>query len=88
MADECLAVASEHVDDRHLNHRVAARLLAQGGAGHGAANWWLRAPGMRASSAAYADFYGLFYTWGALVNCDGGTTIPGVRPAMWIDLGT
>ena len=53
----------------------------------GAANWWLRAPGMRASSAAYADTYGLFDIWGKVVNCDGATWLPGIRPAMWIDLG-
>ncbi len=62
--------------------------IPRGGAFKGAASWWLRAPGMRASSAATADTYGLFDTWGHLVNCDGGTRLPGVRPAMWIDLGT
>ena len=62
--------------------------ISQEGAGHGAACWWLRSPGMRASSAACADHFGLFDTWGVLVNCDNGTTIPGVRPVMWIDLGT
>ena len=62
--------------------------VPRGGAFKGAADWWLRAPGMRASSAATADPYGLFDTWGHLVNCDGGTRLPGVRPAMWIDLGT
>lgn len=62
--------------------------IPRGGAFKGAADWWLRAPGMRASSAATADPYGLFDTWGHLVNCDGGTRLPGVRPAMWIDLGT
>ena len=61
--------------------------VPRGGAFKGAADWWLRAPGMRASSAATADPYGLFDTWGHLVNCDGGTRLPGVRPAMWIDLG-
>lgn len=54
----------------------------------GATSWWLRAPGMRASSAALADSYGLFDTWGALVNCDGSSFLYGVRPVMWIDLGT
>jgi hypothetical protein len=73
---------------RPTTYAAARGSISQGGAGHGAANWWLRAPGMRASSAAYADFYGLFYTWGKVVNCDGATWLPGVRPAMWIDLGT
>ena len=61
--------------------------IPRGGAFKGAADWWLRAPGMRVSSAATADPYG-FDIWGHLVNCDGGTRLPGVRPAMWIDLGT
>ena len=69
-------------------YAAARGRISRDGAGHGAASWWLRAPGMRASSAALADHFGLFDTWGDLVNCDGGTTIPGVRPAMWIDLGT
>ncbi len=73
---------------RPTTYAAARGNISQGGAGHGAANWWLRAPGMRASSAAYADFYGLFYTWGKVVNCDGATCLPGIRPAMWIDLGT
>ena len=73
---------------RPTTYAAARGSISQGGAGHGAANWWLRAPGMRASSAAYADFYGLFYTWGKVVNCDGATCLPGIRPAMWIDLGT
>ena len=67
-------------------YAAARGRISQSGAGHGAASWWLRTPGMRASSAALADHFGLFDTWGDLVNCDGGTTIPGVRPAMWIDL--
>ena len=54
----------------------------------GATSWWLRAPGMRASSAALANSYGLFDPWGALVNCDGSSYLYGVRPVMWIDLGT
>ena len=62
--------------------------IPRDGAFKGAADWWLRAPGMRASSAATADTYGLFDTWGHLVNCDGGTCLPGIRPVMWIDLGT
>ncbi len=61
--------------------------IPRGGVFKGAAHWWLRAPGMRASSAATADAYGLFDTWGHTVNCDGGTQLPGIRPAMWIDLG-
>ena len=61
--------------------------IPRGGVFKGAADWWLRAPGMRASSAATADVYGLFDTWGSVVNCDGLSTIRGVRPAMWIDLG-
>ena len=61
--------------------------VPRGGVFKGATSWWLRAPGMRASSAALADSYGLFDTWGHLVNCDGVTRLPGVRPAMWIDLG-
>jgi len=61
--------------------------VPRGGAFKGAVDWWLRAPGMRASSAATADTYGLFDTWGHLVNCDGVSRLPGVRPAMWIDLG-
>ena len=68
------------------DYAAARGRISQSGAGHGAASWWLRTPGMRASSAALADHFGLFDTWGDLVNCDGGTTIPGVRPAMWIDL--
>ena len=40
--------------------------IPRGGAFKGAASWWLRAPGMRASSAATADPYGLFDTWGHL----------------------
>ena len=87
------AVAKYEAKPSTLYCKPTAYAAARGntprdGAGHGAACWWLRAPGMRASSAAYADHFGLFDTWGALVNCDGGTTIPGVRPAMWIDLGT
>ena len=62
--------------------------IPRGGVFKGAANWWLRAPGMRASSAALADPYGLFDTWGAVVNCDGSSYLYGVRPVMWIDLGT
>ena len=62
--------------------------IPRGGVFKGAAQWWLRAPGMRASSAATADSYGLFDTWGSVVNCDGLSTIRGVRPVMWIDLGT
>jgi hypothetical protein len=62
--------------------------IPRGGVFKGATSWWLRAPGMRASSAALADSYGLVAPWGALVNCDGVTRLPGVRPAMWIDLGT
>ena len=61
--------------------------VPRGGVFKGAADWWLRAPGMRASSAALANSYGLFDTWGSVVNCDGLSTIRGVRPAMWIDLG-
>ncbi len=60
----------------------------RGGVFKGAADWWLRAPGMRASSAATADEYGLFDTWGSVVNCDGLSMIRGVRPVMWIDMGT
>ena len=62
--------------------------VPRGGAFKGAADWWLRAPGMRASSAALANSYGLFDPWGKVVNCDGATCLPGIRPAMWIDLGT
>ena len=62
--------------------------IPRGGVFKGAAQWWLRAPGMRASSAATADSYGLFDTWGSVVNCDGLSTIRGVRPVMWVDLGT
>ena len=62
--------------------------IPRDGAFKGAADWWLRTPGMRASSAATADTYGLFDTWGHLVSCDGGTCLPGIRPVMWIDLGT
>ena len=87
------AVAKYEAKPSTLYCKPTAYAAVRGGiqgkiAGHGAACWWLRAPGMRASSAAYADHFGLIDTWGALVNCDGGTTIPGVRPAMWIDLGT
>ena len=49
---------------------------------------WLRGPGLRASSAAMTGNFGTVDTWGKVVNCDGGTFIPGVRPVMWIDLGT
>ncbi len=61
--------------------------IPRGGVYKGAASWWLRAPGMRASSGALADPYGLFDTWGSVVNCDGLSRLPGVRPVMWIDLG-
>ena len=34
MADEVFAVAGQHVDDRNLNHRVAAGLQTHGGTGN------------------------------------------------------
>lgn len=53
-----------------------------------AVGWWLRTPGLSSASAAMADRLGKIDTWGKLVNCEGGKKTPGVRPAMWIDLGT
>jgi hypothetical protein len=53
-----------------------------------AVGWWLRTPGLSSASAAMADRLGKIDTWGKLVNCEGGKKTPGVRPAMWIDLGS
>lgn len=53
-----------------------------------AVGWWFRTPGLSSASAAMADRLGMIDTWGKLVNCEGGIRTPGVRPAMWIDLGS
>jgi len=68
--------------------RPTVYAAAHSGASNKNIGCWLRAPGMRASSAALTGNFGLIDTWGKVVNCDGATMIPGVRPVMWIDLGT
>ena len=54
---------------------------------NGSARWWLRTPGLSASSAAWVTRTGGFRDQGSLVDCSNSLVIPGIRPAMWIDLG-
>ena len=55
---------------------------------NGASSWWFRSPGLSAASAAFANRLGRLSTDGILVNVANGTHSPGVRPALWIDLGS
>ena len=55
---------------------------------NGSARWWLRTPGYSASSAAWVTRTGGFRDQGSLVDCSNSLVIPGIRPAMWIDLGS
>ncbi len=55
---------------------------------NGSARWWLRTPGVSASSAAWVTRTGGFRDQGSLVDCANSLVIPGIRPAMWIDLGS
>lgn len=54
---------------------------------NGSARWWLRTPGVSASSAAWVTRTGGFRDQGSLVDCSNSLVVPGIRPAMWIDLG-
>ena len=54
---------------------------------NGSARWWLRTPGLGPSSAAWVTRTGGLRDNGSLVNCENSLIVPGVRPAMWIDLG-
>lgn len=46
--------------------------------------WWLRSPGIYSSLAACVDSDGSIFDYGSSVNSANG----GVRPALWIDLGS
>ena len=54
---------------------------------NGSARWWLRTPGLSESSAAWVTRTGGLKDQGSLVNCENNSVTPGIRPAMWIDLG-
>lgn len=54
---------------------------------NGSARWWLRTPGLSESSAVWVTRTGGFRDQGSLVDCSNSSAIPGIRPAMWIDLG-
>ena len=55
---------------------------------NGAARWWLRTPGLSGTSAAWVTRTGGIRENGSMVNCENSLVVPGIRPAMWIDLGT
>ena len=53
---------------------------------NGAARWWLRTPGLSASSASWVSRTGGIHDQGTMVNCENSLVVPGIRPVMWIGL--
>ena len=52
----------------------------------GTSTWWTRSPGYGTSSAARVHAFGFIDYLGSLADCSNSTIVPGVRPALWINL--